>query len=90
MFKKKVWKRGDKLNAKELNRIEEGIANSGSNGNGSSFNSSTILTFNIIDNGGTRTAENFSLGVSDVLEAIQNHQDIKVIGLGYKSYRRES
>ena len=26
MFKKKVWKRGDKLNAKELNRIEEGIA----------------------------------------------------------------
>ncbi len=26
MFKKKVWKRGDKLNAKELNRIENGIA----------------------------------------------------------------
>lgn len=25
MFKKKVWKRGDKLNAKELNRIEEEI-----------------------------------------------------------------
>lgn len=24
MFKKKIWKRGDKLNAKELNRIEQG------------------------------------------------------------------
>ena len=33
-FKRKFWKRGDKLNAKELNRIEEGIASS--NGGGGS------------------------------------------------------
>ena len=43
VFKRKFWKRGDKLNAKELNRIEEGIANNMNGGSGSDSNVSGVL-----------------------------------------------
>ena len=88
-FIKKIWKRGDRLTAKELNRLEDGIStalnntNAGSNNNN---NGSTIITFDIVpedpnDDKSDQLAQNFSTEITEsFIPRIKSGENIKLIG----------
>ena len=81
----KIWKRGDKLTIADLNRFESSSNNNtNTSGNNVGSGGSTIVTFDIIDNDGEYSAENFSLDYNTILEKIENLQDVRLIGARHK------
>ena len=79
-FTRKFWKRGDKLNAKELNRIEEGIAEKEN-----STSTATVVTFSITgerDNGYNATS--FSIEPIEILNKVKNNEKFQLIGIKSK------
>jgi len=73
MFKKKIWKRGDKLTVKELNRIEDGIVNGGSGGG--DLTVTCILSQDTQDGEQVYSIDNTTLSssISDIMTAIKNN-----------------
>ena len=83
MFKKKVWKRGDKLNAKELNRIEEGIAdfnneniNNNENTNDLKAQQFYIISAELKQFGANFTITDFSCSSQNIIDIIAENPDI--------------
>ena len=71
MFKKKIWRRGDKLNAKELNRIEEGILNASGN------NNSNNIVVEFLSDGEGGIDPDPQIDFAEILAAAQNGATIQ-------------
>lgn len=75
MFKKKIWKRGDKLTVKELNRIEDGIK---------SIGGIYFVPFSLDLSTGTATT---TANLEDALRAKNEGKILQaIIDLGYNNY----